>query len=61
MAKKKTEEPKENFDITKAMDELQCPNMFKAGLGYYIEINKLDIKNDAEFKKIVKQYASIGE
>ena len=61
MAKKKTEEPKEAFDITKAMDELECPNMFKAGLGYYIENNKLNIKNDAEFKKIVKQYASIGE
>ena len=61
MAKKKNEEPKEDFDLVKAMDELECPNMFKAGLGYYIETNKPDIKSDAEFKKIVKQYASIGE
>jgi len=59
MAKKKTE--KEEFDLNKAMDELACPNMFKAGLGYYIEINKLMPKSQAEFDKIVKEYASIGE
>ena len=61
MAKKKTEKQDETFDLKKAMDELECPNMFKAGLGYYIETNKLDIKSDAEFKKIVKQYSKIGE
>lgn len=60
MAKKKTEKDPA-FDISKALEELQCPNMFKAGLGYYIEINKLAPKNDAEFKKIVKDYSKMGE
>ena len=59
MAKKETK--KEEFDLDKAMAELACPNMFKAGLGYYIEINQLSPKNQGEFDKIVKEYASIGE
>ena len=40
MAKKKTEETQEAFDLHKALDTLQCPTYFKAGLGYYIENQK---------------------
>ena len=61
MAKKKTEKEDTAFDLQKAMEELQCPNMFKAGLGYYIENNKLEPKNETEFKKIVKDYSKLGE
>lgn len=59
MAAKKKEET--GFDLDKALEDLECPNMFKAGLGYYIEINKLTPKTDSEFKKIVKDYGKIGE
>ena len=44
MAKKKTEKDSA-FDVEKALQELECPNMFKAGLGYYIENRNIEIKN----------------
>ena len=48
-----------NFDWKKALEELVEPNMFKAGLGYYIESNKLEPKSEKDFEKIVTNYGKI--
>ena len=56
MAKKKTEET--TFDIEQALSELACPEMWKAGLKYYIETN-CTIKNKKDFDKAVKDYAKL--
>lgn len=56
MAKKKTEET--TFNITEALTELACPEMWKAGLGYYIE-NNCTIKSKKDFDKAVKDYANL--
>lgn len=54
MVKKK--EGESTFNIEEAITNLECSDMFKAGLRYYIESNKLTPKNDNEFLKIVKNY-----
>lgn len=56
MAKKKTEET--TFNIEQALSELACPEMWKAGLKYYIETN-CTIKNKKDFDKAVKDYAKL--
>ena len=56
MAKKKTEET--TFNIEQALTELACPEMWKAGLKYYIETN-CTIKNKKDFDKAVKDYAKL--
>ena len=56
---KKEEDKKESFDLQKAMDELAMPNMFKAGLGYYIENHQLTPKTAKEFDKIVRNYSNL--
>jgi len=56
MAKK---EIKSDFDLKVALNELQCPDMFKAGLKSYIERNNLKINNITNFKKIVKEYSEV--
>lgn len=57
MAKKKTSED-QAFDIAEALKELACPEMWKAGLGYYIE-NNCTIKSKKDFDKAVKDYANL--
>ena len=46
------------FNLNQALDELQCPYMFKVGLYYHISSNKIKIKSKAEFSNIVKEYAN---
>lgn len=64
---KKTEEKIEteakkvsDFDLEKELTDLQCPDMFKAGLKYYIEINNLECKSKKDFEKIVKEYSELS-
>lgn len=47
------------FDLNHALDELSYPDMFKAGLKYYISSKNFEIKNKKEFDKIVKEYANL--
>lgn len=47
------------FDIDKELEDLECPNMFKAGLKYYMGNLKNQPKNKKEFDKIVKDYSKI--
>lgn len=54
MVKKKTD-----FDWTKSYDELEVSNMFKQGLKDYILTNKLEIKTEKEFMKIVEDYRNL--
>ena len=55
MVKKK----KTDFDWTKSYDELKVSNMFKQGLKDYILTNKLEIKTEKEFMKIVEDYRNL--
>lgn len=48
-----------NFDLNKELEEYTCPEMFKAGLKYYIQSNNLEPKNKKEFDKIVKDYGKL--
>ena len=69
MAKKKeTKEEKDdteitknttNFDWRKALDSLVKPNMFKAGLGYYIQSRNLNPSSEKDLNKIVEQYGNL--
>lgn len=63
MAKKKEETNKtkkeSSFDWKQAFKELEQPNTFKGGLGYYIETRGLTdkIKSQEDFDKIIKDYS----
>ena len=59
--KKTSKDDAPSFDWITALNDLECPNMFKAGLKYYITSNNLDkkIKSEADFQKIVKQYSKV--
>lgn len=48
-----------NFDVDKELEKLECPNMFKAGLKYYIQSNKLQPKNKKELDKIVTDFSKV--
>ena len=50
---------KSNFDVNLALQQLKLPDMFKAGLNYYITINKLTPNSQKEFDKIVKDYGEL--
>ena len=47
------------FDLNEQLDELLCPDMFKAGLIEYISSNNFKITTKKEFDKIVKEYANL--
>ena len=47
------------FDLNKLLDDLSCPDMFKAGLRHYISSNNITINNKKEFEKIIKEYANL--
>ena len=47
------------FDLNKELDDLLCPDMFKAGLRYYISSNNIAINNKKEFEKIIKEYGNL--
>ena len=48
------------FDLNKELNDLSYPNMFKAGLKYYISANNIKIKNKKEFDKIVEEYGNMN-
>ena len=47
------------FDLNKLLDDLSCPDMFKAGLRHYISSNNITINNKKEFDKIIKEYGNL--
>ena len=47
------------FDLEKELKNLEYPNMFLAGLKYYIEKNKLVIKSKKELEKIIEEFKQI--
>ena len=47
------------FNLNKELDDLKCPDMFKAGLSHYISSNNIEITNKKEFDKIVKDFANL--
>ena len=47
------------FDLETALNELECPEMFKAGLESYIKRNEIKINNDKDFKKTLKNYSEV--
>ena len=47
------------FDFNKALDELQCPEMFKAGFNCYISSNNIKVNNQKEFDKLVKEFGNM--
>ena len=47
------------FDLPNALNELECPEMFKAGLKSYIKRNEIKINNDKDFKKTLKNYSEV--
>ena len=49
-----------DFDYLKEIDELQCPEMFKAGLKYYITANKIKINSKKDFDKEVEKYSKLN-
>ena len=57
--KKETKTPTKTFDVKEAIEALEISNMFKAGLGYYIESRKLEPKSQTEFDKILKDYTGM--
>lgn len=59
MIKNKNNTEKETNLLESLLNELECPDMFKAGLKSYIERNKINIKNKTEFKKTVKMYSEV--
>ena len=51
------------FDFEKEIDELECPEMYKTGLKFYIESNKIKIDSKKDFDKLLKDFSKlkIGE
>ena len=49
-----------NFDLEKELTELEYPEMFKAGLKYYIQTKNSKIKSKKEFEKIIKEYSELS-
>lgn len=47
------------FDLNEALEVLERPRMFKAGLKYYITSNKLQPKDKKDFEKIVTDFSKI--
>ena len=48
-----------SFDYNKEIEILEYPQTFKAGLIYYMNINKLEPKNKKEFNKILDDYKEL--
>ena len=47
------------FDLIKELDDLLCPDMFKAGLWHYISSNHITVNNKKEFDKTIKEYGNL--
>lgn len=48
-----------DFDLEVEINELNCPEMFKKGLKYYIIRNKLKIKSKKDLTKVVNDYKGL--
>ena len=57
MANKKEKEP--TFNWRDSLHEMEIPQMLKAGIKYYIEINDLTPKNNKDLEKIIDDYSKI--
>ena len=59
MTTKNNKENNNNFDLNTALNELQYPEMFKAGLKAYILKNKKTVKSSKDLTKIIKEYSEV--
>ena len=52
-----------NFDLEQEIKDLECSDMLKAGLEFYIETNNIKIKSKKDFDKLVNDFKklNIGE
>ena len=54
-----TKKKEETFDWTKAINELEIPEMMKKGLSYYIICNNLNPKTKKDLNKICDDYKKL--
>lgn len=47
------------FNLDTELENLECPEMFKKGLIFYIETKKLKISNSKDFEKLVDEYKDL--
>ena len=47
------------FNLEEELEKLEYPNMFLAGLKYYINKNKIVIKSKKELEKIIEDFKKI--
>ena len=47
------------FDLEEELNNLELPQMFIAGLRYYLAKNKIEVKSKKELEKIIKEYEKI--
>ena len=59
MTTKNNKENNNNFDLNTALNELEYPEMFKAGLRAYILKNKKTVKSSKDLTKIVNEYSEV--
>ena len=59
MTTKNNKETNNTFDLESALNDLQYPEMFKAGLKAYILKNKKTVKSDKDLNKIVKEFSEV--
>jgi len=52
-----------NFNLEQTIADYECPDMFKAGLIYYINNSDKKIKSEKDFLKVVDEFKNlkIGE
>ena len=47
------------FDLNKELEELAYPDMFKAGLKYYIQKRAIKINSKKDLENIVNEYSGL--
>ena len=47
------------FNLNKELEELQYPNMFKAGLKHYIQKRNIKINSKKDLENAVKEYGDL--
>ena len=49
-----------NFNYADEIEKLDCPAMFKAGLKFYIENNKVKINSKKDFDNLLKEFKNMN-
>lgn len=51
---------KKEFDLEQELNDYPCPEMFKSGLRYHINIKNLKITSKKELEKVIEDFKKIG-